>query len=129
MSIELLDIQGKQEMSFSVLGPKPANTLFIYTGTAVFSFVGKGKKWVQDVLSFDIGASLTPAQYIKAVGTGSLNAVFNPGKAVNAGWAVDRVQVARSSITGKTRLSFDLAVADAGTIWRASYLVHVLANV
>lgn len=119
-----------QMLEIVVSGPTGANRLFVYTGTAMFSFKGTGGSWRRDSISFEIGGpSFTSSQFRKAVATASLSSIANRGHAVNAGWAVNRVEATRSAGSGKTKLSIELAVRDSdGYLYRIAYEVNVLAK-
>ncbi|MBU7028979.1 MAG: hypothetical protein HXS48_18740 [Theionarchaea archaeon] len=121
-------IENEQDLEVVVRGPGDTNRLFIYTGTAVFNFRGTGGSWKRDSISFEVGRSFTSSQFRKAIATASLASISNDGTAANAGWAVDRVDVKRSS-SGKMRITAKLAVRDSdGYLQRMAYEVNVLAH-
>jgi hypothetical protein len=129
MPVNLEYIENSQELEAVVAGTGGANRLFVYTGTAVFSLKGTGSNWLCDTLTFEVGRSFTAAQFIKAVATASLASIANTATAVNAGWAVDRVEASRAGASGKIQLKLNLAVRDSdGFLNRASYEAHVLAK-
>jgi len=129
MAVNLEGIENPQEMEVVVGGPNDANRLFIYTGTAIFSLKGTGEDWLHDSISFEVGRAFTSTQFVKAVAAASLASISNLGHAVNAGWAVDRVETDRSSSSGKTKLTISLAVRDSdGYLHRLGYEVDVLAR-
>jgi len=129
MAVNLYQVDNPQEMEVGVNGPKDANRLFIYTGMAVFDFKGTGGSWLRDSLTFQIGRAFTLTQYKQAVATASLASISNKDNAVNAGWAVDRVEAKRAS-NGKIELTMNLAIRDSdGYIHRIAYEVSVLAKI
>ncbi len=129
MPVHLIHIENPQEMEVIVSGPGDANRLFIYTGIAVFSFRGTGSRWLRDTLSFQIGRTFTAAQFKKAAATASLASIANNGHAVNAGWAVDRIEARRAS-SGRIEVTMNLAVRDSdGFLNRVAYEVNVLAKI
>lgn len=129
MAVNLQFIENPQKMEVGVNGPGDANKLFIYTGTAVFTFKGTGKEWLRDTLTFQIGDPFTTTQFKKAVATASLASISNTSHAVNAGWAVDKVEAKRAS-NGKIELTLKLAIRDIdGFLHRVAYEVNVLAKI
>ena len=129
MAVSLQWIENPQEMEIVVSGPAGANRLFVYTGIAVFSFKGIGGSWLRDTTAFEVGRSFTSTQFKKAVAIASLASISNVSHAVNAGWAVDRVEAKRSTGSGKTKLTAKLAVRDSdGYLNRIAYEVSVLAK-
>lgn len=126
--VHLDSIDNPQEMRVSVLGPDGADTLIIYTGTAVFTFKGTGSTIVRDTLSFNVGPVFAPGQLKRAVATASLASIFNDGPANDAGWAVDSVNAVVDLYTQRVRVTADLAVRDSdGFVFRIGYQVNVLA--
>ena len=129
MAVNLEYVENPQEMEVIVGGPSGANRLFIYTGTAVFSFKGTGGDWLRDSISFDVGRAFASTEFVKAVAVASLASISNQQHAVNAGWAVDRVEANRAAGSGKTTLTISLAVRDSdGYVQRLGYEVNVLAK-
>ena len=128
MAVPLGFIENPQEMEVVVSGPGDINRLFIYTGTAVFDFKGAGGDWLRDTLTFEIGRSFTVAQFRSATATASLASISNVQHAVNAGWAVDRVEASRAA-SGKIQLRMNLAVRDVdGYVHRVAFEASVLAK-
>jgi hypothetical protein len=129
MAVTLSGIENPQGMEIVIGGPSGANRLFVYTGIAVFSFKGTGSNWRHDSISFEVGRVFTSTQFVKAVATASLASIANAQHAVNAGWAVDRVEAKRATGSGKTKLTIKLAVRDIdGYLYRLGYEVNVLAK-
>lgn len=129
MAVDLEFIENPQEMEVGVNGPGDANRLFIYTGIAVFNFKGTGKEWLRDTLTFQLGRTFTSAQFRNVVVTASLASISNKSHAVNAGWAVDKVEAKRAS-NGKIELTMNLAIRDVdGYLHRVAYEVNVLAKI
>jgi hypothetical protein len=92
MAIALSKIENPQDMEVFVNGPRGANRMFIYTGTAVFNFRGNSeRRWKRDTLSFKVGRKFEPGQIVRIVATASLASVFNDGSWHDGGWAVDLV--------------------------------------
>jgi hypothetical protein len=130
MAVNLSHIENAQEMEVVVSGPHGANRLFIYTGTAVFTFKGTGGKWRHDSISFKIGRTFTQEQFHRAVATASLASIANSKHAVNAGWAVDSVDADWDDESGKIEVTARLAVVDSnGYLYRMGYQVTVLAAI
>ena len=130
MAVTFEGIDSEQEMEVPVSGPDGANKLFLYTGVAMIFFQGTGSDWLRDSVSFEVGRSFMESEFLRAVATASLASIANDHKAVNAGWAVDRVTVSRSASTGKTMLTINLAVRDSdGYVHRVAYEASVLAKV
>jgi hypothetical protein len=128
MAINLDFIENPQDMEVVVSGPGDANRLFICTGIVVFNFKGSGGSWRHDTLTFQIGRTFTSSQFRKVVAAASLASISNNDHAVNAGWAVDRVEAKRAS-NGKTEVKMNLAIRDVdGYVHRVAYEVNVLAK-
>lgn len=126
--VTLEQIANPQEMRVSVSGPGGANTLIIFTGTAVFTFKGTGSSVERDTLSFTVGPAFPIGQLRSAVATASLASISNSGPAVDALWAVDSVSAVIDVYAGRVRVTADLAVRDIdGFLLRMAYQVNVLA--
>lgn len=129
MAVNLYNIENPQEMEVGVNGPGDTNRLFIYTGIAVFDFKGTGGGWLRDTLTFQIGRTFTSTQFKKAMATASLASISNKNHAVNAGWAVDKVE-AKRAMNGKIELTMNLAIRDVdGYLHRVAYEVNVLTKI
>ena len=127
--LEFYGIENPQELDVAIYDPGDANRMFIYTGTAVFNFRGTGGSWKHGSISFEVGRYFEPGRFRKAIVTASLASISNDDTAVNAGWAVDRVDVKRSS-SGKMKITAKLAVRDVdGYLQRMAYKVTVLARI
>lgn len=129
MAVALHHIETPQQMEVDVSGPADANKLFIFTGIAVFTFKGTGQAWKGDTLTFEVGPQFTANQFKSAVVTASLASIANAGHAINAGWSVNSAEAVRSSSSGKTKLTFNLAVRDSdGYLYRIGYEACVLVD-
>ena len=130
MAVQIINIENSQELEVVVSGPDRANRLFIYTGTAVFEFKGTGGDWRRDSISFPIGRTFQPGQFIRAIATASLASIFNQNVANNAGWAVESVDADWDDESGQVQLSAQLAVRDSdGFLNRIAYQASVLAAI
>jgi hypothetical protein len=131
MPIVLSRIENPQDMEVFVNGPQGANRMFIYTGTAVFSFkVDSEKKWKRGTLSFKVGRKFEPEQIVKIVATASLASVFDDGSWRDGGWAVDLVDADLDDESGEIEVRANLAMGDTdGYLYKIGYQVTVLAAV
>jgi hypothetical protein len=130
MAVNLIKIENPQEIEVAVSGPNGANRLYIYTGTAVFSFRGTGSSWKRESISFKVGRVFKQGEFHKGIATASLASIDNYSHAVNAGWAVDSADADWDDESGKTVFTADLAVRDSdGFMTRIGYQVTVLAKV
>ena len=127
--LEFLRIENPQEMELVINGPSDANRLFVYTGTAVFASHGAiGSEWMRDAISFEIGRNFSSNQFIKATAYASLASIANQNHAVNAGWAVDRVDTELVP-SGKVKVTLHYAIRDVdGLLLRVGYKVNVIAK-
>jgi hypothetical protein len=128
--LEFSYIENPQELEVVVSNAGGANRMFIYTGTAVFSSRGGvGANWLRGPISFEVGRTFTPTQFVKAVATAPLASISNLHHAVNAGWAIDRVEAYRDSNSGKTRIKMDYAIRDIDSyLHRVAYKLTVQAK-
>jgi hypothetical protein len=128
--LQITDLANPQELEMAVIGPGTANRLLTYTGTAVFQSVGgSGGSWLRGRISFDVGRPLTAPQFKKAIGAVSLASIANDDHAVDAGWAIDNVTLARNPTTGKAQVVLDYAIRDIdGFLYRMNYRVWTLAQ-
>lgn len=131
MAVELDRIENFQEMEVFVSGPCDSNRLYIFTGTAVFSFKGTGPKVLRDEISFNIpGKSFLDGQVRKVVVTAGLSSIFNDGPANNAGWAIDSVEAGYEKKSNQIKVSAKLAVRDSdGYLLRFGFQATVLAAI
>ena len=128
--ITVLSLDNQQEMEVVVAGPGTANRLFIYTGVAIFEFKGTGGTWLRDFIDFELGRVFAPGQVRDVLATGALNSIKNDNTAVNAGWAVDRLNARWDPTEHRIKLRADLAVRDSdGYMQRMGYQVTVLARI
>jgi hypothetical protein len=129
MPITPVSVDNLQELEAVITGPAGANRLFIYTGVAIFSFVGTGAAFRRDFIDFEIGRVFSPGQVQDVLATGSLNSIRNENAAVNAGWAVDRVAARWDPTDQRIRIRADLAVSDIdGTLFRMGFQATVRAR-
>jgi hypothetical protein len=130
MSIELIELVNPQEMEVHVNGPNGANRLFIYSGTAVFSFRGDSEdRWERNTLTFHVGRRFNPGEVIRAIAVGGLASIFNKNVANNAGWACDGIDADWDDESGHVSVRANLAVRDTdGYLLRIGYQVTVLAK-
>jgi hypothetical protein len=133
MVVGLYFIESQKEMEVPLYvpaGSNDPNRLFIYTGIAVFDFKGTGQTWHGDTLSFEIGRVFSPGQVRNVVVTASLNSISNMSTAVDAGWAVDRINAFYNRNEGRIMVEAALVVRDIdGYVHRMGYQVTVLARV
>ena len=130
MAVSLKRIDNPQEIEVVVSGPRSANRLFIYTGTAVFDFKGRSKKWKRDSISFRVGRKFAPGQFHKAIATANIASASNDYAANFAGWAVDSIDADWDDDSGKMNVTAQLAVRDSdGYLHRLGYQVTVLASI
>ena len=129
MAITPVTVDNLQELVAVIAGPGASNRLFIYTGVAVFNFVGTGAAFRRDFIDFEFGRVFAPGQVQDVLATGSLNAVRNENSAVNAGWAVDRVAARYDPADQRIRIRADLAVSDSdGALFRMGFQATVRAS-
>ena len=129
MAVSLDNIDNPQEMEVVVSGPGKANRLFIFTGTAVFTFKGTSNDWSRNTISFLIpDHKFSPGQFLRGIATASLASISNNSVAQNAGWAVDSVDADWDDESGLIEVRAKLAARDTdGFINRMAYQVTVLA--
>ena len=127
---EVVSLEGAHETRLQVLGPGDADTLRIFSGTAVCPPLrGTGGSWYRDHISFELGPAYGDGALRGTAARVALASVRNANTAVNAGWAVDRWHVERNPATGRLRVTVDYAVSDSdGYLLRLEYRVHALSN-
>lgn len=119
-----------QTLEIPVTGPDEANRLFIFTGIVQVNLQGTGSEWRRETLKIEIDRPFAAPMYQKGIGTASLAAISNKNEAVNAGWAIESVSVARDAESNKPVLTAQIAVRDKdGLIETIAYEVFVLAKV
>ena len=130
MAINVTSFSNLQEMEVGINGPDGADRLYVYTGTAIFSFKGESEShWKRDVIQFHVGRNFGPGQVVKAIGSGSLASIYNRKSANYAGWAIDDADADWDDEDGRIQVRASVAVRDTdGYVLRMSFTVHVLAN-
>lgn len=119
-----------QILEIPVSGPGEANRLFIFTGSVDVNLQGTGSEWRRETLKIEINHPFAAALYQKGIGIASLGGISNKNEAVNAGWAIESVSVARDSVTNKPVLTAQIAVRDNdGLLETVAYEVFVLAKI
>jgi hypothetical protein len=131
MAVNLEGIANEQQMEIVVAGPAPANRMYIIDGTAVFTLTpGPGAQRVNDSLTFPIGPTLQPGQFVRAIATASLASIANQGLANFALWAADEVDADFEDESGRVIFTAKLVVGDTdGFLMRIGFQVNVLAAV
>jgi hypothetical protein len=122
-------VENPQALEIVVNGPSDANRLFVYTGTAIFDSQGAPTSgWGSCTVSFEVGRVFSSRQFKKAVAMVSLANIEDDGKAENAGWAINEVDVQLAS-SGRPQLTLHCALRDVDAhLYRASYRLYVLAR-
>lgn len=127
---EVVSLDEAHETRVQVAGPGDANTLRVFSGTAVCpSLRGTGGSWFRDHISFEVGPSYSDGTLRGTAGRVALASMSNANTAVNAGWAVDRWRIERNPATGRLRVTVDYAVSDSdGYLLRFDYRVYALSH-
>lgn len=119
-----------QTLEIPVAGPGDANRLYIFTGIAEVNWQGSGGEWRREALNVEINHSFSAAQYRKGIGIASLAAISNKNEAVNAGWAIENINVTRSTSSGKPVLTARIGTRDKdGLLENIGYEIFVLAKI
>src|SRR5215210_4315884 len=97
MPITLITVDNVQRISFVGLNDRISSSraLVIVTGVALCSFKGAGSEFSRDILTIPTNISvIDDNRFVTAVASAWPASIANDGLSNNAGWAVDRVDVA-----------------------------------
>ena len=136
---DLQRIENPQMMEVYVNGPRNANRLFIFGGTAVFNWHRTAESWTREWMYISMGTipgrpAIAPDRWIDAVAVASLASIYfrETIKRDRAGFAVDSVRPEPPSGDFHEEYGINAQLALRGNdvrFYRVSFQLTVLARI